>query len=39
MISAFVRSDVDVGWGNRYGPNPGPWSQFWAITETVGGCG
>ena len=35
MISAFVRSDIDVGWGNRYGPNPGPWGQFWAITETA----
>jgi hypothetical protein len=35
MISALVRSDIDVGWGNRYGPNPGPWSQFWALTETA----
>jgi hypothetical protein len=35
MISAVLRSDVHVGWGSRYGPNPGPMSQFWAITETV----
>jgi hypothetical protein len=35
MISAVLRWDVHVGWGNRYGPNPGPMSQFWAIAETV----
>jgi hypothetical protein len=35
MISALIRSDIDVGWGNRYRPNPGPWSQFWALAETV----
>ena len=35
MISAMVRSDVHVGWGNRYGPKPNPWNQGWAIVETT----
>jgi hypothetical protein len=35
MISAVLRWDIHVGWGNRYRPNPGPVSQFWAIAETV----
>ena len=35
MISAMVRSDVHVGWGNRYGPKPNPWNQGWAIAETA----
>jgi hypothetical protein len=35
MISALVRWDVEVGWGNRYRPNPGPWGQFLAITQSV----
>jgi hypothetical protein len=35
MMSAVLRSDVDVGWGNRHPPSPGPWSQFWAVVETV----
>jgi hypothetical protein len=35
MISAILRWDVHVGWGGRYGPNPGPASQFWAIAETA----
>jgi hypothetical protein len=35
MMSAMLRSDVDVGWGNRHPPNPGPWSQFWALAESL----
>ena len=35
MISALPRSDVHVGWGNRYRPHNGPWSQAWAIAETT----
>jgi hypothetical protein len=39
MISAVLRSDVDVGWGNRHPPIPGPWSQFWALTESAAVAG
>jgi hypothetical protein len=35
MISALPRSDVHVGWGNRYRPDSGPWNQAWAIAETT----
>jgi hypothetical protein len=35
MISALPRSDVHVGWGNRYRPDAGPWNQAWAIAETT----
>jgi hypothetical protein len=35
MISAMPRWDVHVGWGNRYRPHTGPWSQAWAIGETI----
>ena len=35
MISALPRSDVHVGWGTRYRPHTGPWSQAWGITETT----
>ena len=35
MISALPRSDVHVGWGNRYRPDAGPWNQAGAITETT----
>jgi hypothetical protein len=35
MISAVVRSNVDVGWGMRLRTPPDPWSQAWAIAQTV----
>jgi hypothetical protein len=35
MMSALVRSEVHVGWGNRIRATPSPWSQAWAITQTL----
>ena len=35
MMSALVRSDVHVGWGTRIRATPGPWSQGWAIGQTL----
>jgi hypothetical protein len=35
MMSAVVRSDVRVGWGTRIRATPGPWSQAWAIAQTL----
>jgi hypothetical protein len=36
MMSAFVRRDIRVGWGNRLPADGGPWRQAWAIVQTVG---
>jgi hypothetical protein len=35
MMSAVVRSDIRVGWGTRIRATPGPWSQAWAIGQTL----
>ena len=35
MMSALVRSDIHVGWGTRVRATPDPWSQAWAIAQTV----
>jgi hypothetical protein len=35
MMSAFVRRDVRVGWGNRLPADGGPWRQAWALAQTA----
>ncbi len=35
MVSAFARMDIHVGWGTRLRVTTSPWSQAWAIVETL----